>query len=91
MHTAFRHILLTIIFSLLTVVSSGEMHVPNMPSLQQSEWVACSQNVHPISNSVFVYNKYVVTPLKSVYQIFHFPPFASVFLKKGRKRKDNKI
>ena len=84
MHTAFRHILLTIIFSLLTVVSSGEMHVLNMPSLQQTEWVACSQNVQPISKSIFVYNKYVVSPLKSVYPIFHFPPFASAFLKKER-------
>lgn len=84
MHTAFRNILLTIIFSLLTVVSSGEMHVPNMPSLQQTEWVVNSQNVQLTSSSVFVYNKYIVTPLKPVYHLTHFSPFALAFLKKER-------
>ena len=84
MHTAFRHILLTIILNLFTVLSSSEMHVPNMPSLQQTEWVVNSQNVQLTSSSVFVYNKYVKTPLEPVCLIFHFPPFALVFLKKER-------
>ena len=84
MHTAFRHILLTIIFSLLTVVSSGEMHMLNMPSLQQTEWYACSQNVQPISTSVLIYYKYVATPLKFINLVSYFSPFTLAFLKKER-------
>ena len=84
MHTAFRHFLFSVIFNLLTVVSSDEMHVLNMPTIQQTEWVASSQNVQSTSASVFVYNKYIVTPLKSVYPLTHFSPFDLAFLKKER-------
>ena len=84
MHTTFRHFLLTIIFSLLTVVSSGEMHMMNMPSIQQTEWYVCSQNVQLTSTSVFVYNKCIAAPSKSVYILSHYSPYALVFLKKER-------
>lgn len=84
MHTASRHYFLTIIFSLLTVVSSGEMHVPNMPYLQQTEWVACSQNLQPTSTCVFVYNQYVVAYSKPVDLLAHYSPFSFAFLKKDK-------
>lgn len=63
------------------------MLVPNMPSIQQTEWFACSQNVQPISKSIFVYNKYIAAPSKSVYLLSHYyySPFAIAFLKKERR------
>ena len=84
MHTAFRHFLFSIILSLLTIISSGEMHVSNVPSIHQTEWFICPQNIQPISTSVFVDNKCIAAPSKSVYLLYHFSPFALVILKKQK-------
>ena len=84
MHTIFRHFLFSILFSLLTVVGSGEMLVSNIQSIQQTEWYACSQNVQLTFPSVFVYNKCLIEQSKPVYPLIHFPPFALAFLKKEK-------
>lgn len=84
MHTASRHFLVTFIFSLLTLVSSGEMHVLNMPTIQQTEWYACSQNSQPHTKSVFVCNHSVIAYSKPVDLLAHYSPFSFAFLKKDR-------
>ena len=81
MHTTFRHFLFSLLFSLLTVVVSGEILLSNIPSIQQTEWYACYQNVQPTFSSVFVYHKGLIKHSKTVCPFIHFSFNALVFLK----------